>query len=223
MTKSNNKSVNEFKQTARISVRACCFVNHQPASPSYQNLSPSTDYQTAPPSTLIVSPPLSPITSQGISPSKLLNTPKTTPLPLTSPPPTPSQPSKQSSPLAINLNPVELIFSTPPISPHQFFDSLEDFPPRTANLPPPQPLFDIIERLANQPPPFPAIEPPLPPFPPYLSPLGSNNPFPVLTHEMFCDHCQCVQVIINNLREEMRFILNHILERLDILAYKNNS
>ncbi|GKE67518.1 hypothetical protein Tco_1521679 [Tanacetum coccineum] len=111
------------------------------------------------------------------------------------------QPSKQSFSLAINLDPVELIFSTPPTSPHPFFDSLEDLPPKTTNPPPPQPSFDTIERLANQPPPLPAMEPPLPP---QLLPLGPNNPFPLLTHEMFCDHCQCTQVIVNDLREEMR-------------------
>ncbi|GKB78365.1 hypothetical protein Tco_0945260 [Tanacetum coccineum] len=144
---------------------------------------------------------------------------------MSSPPPAPSQPSKQNSPLAINLDPVELIFSTPPTSPHPFLDSLEDLPPRTTNPPPPQPSFKTIERLANQPPPLPAMEPPLqplppqlPPLPPQLPPLGPNNPFLLLTHEIFCDHYQRTQVIVNDLREEMRFILNHILERLDVLS-----
>ncbi|GJW16038.1 hypothetical protein Tco_0020171 [Tanacetum coccineum] len=165
-------------------------------------------------------PPLSPITSPGISASHLLTTHKTTPPTLTSSPPAPSQPSKQSSPLAINLDPVELMFLTPPTSPYPFFDSLEDLPPRTTNPPPSQPSFNTIERLANQPRPLPAMEPPLPPMPPHLSPLGPKNPFPLLTHEMFCDHCQRTQVIVNDLREEMRFILNHILECLDVLSYK---
>ncbi|GJV89858.1 hypothetical protein Tco_1533796 [Tanacetum coccineum] len=93
----------------------------------------------APPSRPIVSLPLSLITSSGISPSHPLNTPKTTP------PPGPSQPSKQNSTVTINLELVELIFPTPPISPRPFFDLLEDLPPRTANPPPPQPSFDIIE------------------------------------------------------------------------------
>ncbi|GJV01735.1 hypothetical protein Tco_1335304 [Tanacetum coccineum] len=112
MPKSNKdkKSINNFKRTARIRVRACCFANPRPASPPYQPLSTSTDYQAVPPSTPNVSPPLSPITSLGISPSKLLTTPKSTPPPLTSPPPAPTQPSKTSSPLTINLDPVELIF-----------------------------------------------------------------------------------------------------------------
>ncbi|GKF89592.1 hypothetical protein Tco_0263555, partial [Tanacetum coccineum] len=109
---------------------------------------------------------LFPIVSPGISPEELLATPKkTTPL-LTSLPPAPSQPSKQSSPLAINLDLIELIFSTPPTSPHPFFDSLEDLPPRTTNPPPPRPSFESIERLANQPPPLPIMEPPLTPLPP---------------------------------------------------------
>ncbi|GKD46786.1 hypothetical protein Tco_1271431 [Tanacetum coccineum] len=160
--------------------------------------------------------------SPGISSSHLLNTPKTTPQPLSSPPPAPSKPSKQNSSLAINLDPVELIFSTPPTSPHPFFDSLENLPARTTNPPPPQPSFETIERLVNQPPPLPAIEPPLLPLPPQLLPLGPNNPFPLLTHEMFCDHCQRTQVIINDLRKEMRFILNHILQCLDVLSHKNH-
>ncbi|GJU29718.1 hypothetical protein Tco_1173307, partial [Tanacetum coccineum] len=158
--------------------------------------------------------------SQGISPSQLLNTPKLTPPPLTSLPPTPSQPSKQSSPLAINLDPVELIYSTPPTSPHPFFDSLEDLPPRTTNPTPLQSSFDTIKHLVNQPSPLSAMEPHLPLMPPHLLPLGSNNPFLVLTHEMFCDHYQRTQVIVNDLREEIRFILNHIIERLDVLAHK---
>ncbi|GJQ92615.1 hypothetical protein Tco_0003754, partial [Tanacetum coccineum] len=212
MPKSNKekKSVKNLKRTARMSVRACCFANPRPATPSYQALSPATDYQTAPPSTPNVSPPLSPITSPRISLSKLLTTPKPTPPPLTSPPPAPTQPSKSSLPQAINLDPVKLIFSTPPTSPHAFFDSLEDLPPRTTNPPPPRPSFESIKHLANQPPPLPAMEPPLLllppqllPLPPQLPSLGPNNPFPMLTHEMFCDHCQDTQVIVENLCEKM--------------------
>ncbi|GJU35419.1 copia protein [Tanacetum coccineum] len=184
-----------------------------PLSPPYQALSPPTDYQTALSSSPNVSPPLSPITTLGISPSELLLTPKSSPPPLTSPPPAPTQPSKHSSPLSINLDPVELIFSTPPTSLHALFDSLEDLPPRITNPPPPRPSFESIECLANQPPPLPTMKPPLPPFPPKLSsllpppptltpplsnfpllqPFGPNNPFLMLTHEMFCNHCQRTQ------------------------------
>ncbi|GKC25195.1 hypothetical protein Tco_1027345 [Tanacetum coccineum] len=83
------------------------------------------------------------------SPTQLLTTSKTTPPPLTSPTLAPSQPSKQTSHLAINLKPIELIFYIPPTYPYPFFDSLEDLPPRTTNLPPPQPSFNSIERLAT--------------------------------------------------------------------------
>ncbi|GJX30352.1 hypothetical protein Tco_0238431 [Tanacetum coccineum] len=108
-----------------------------------------------------------PFISTKILPGSSLEHPKTTPPPLTSPHSALSQPSKQNSPLAINLEPVELIFSTPPTSPHPFFDSLEDLPPRTINPPPLQPSFNSIERLANQPPPLPEVmEPPLPLLPP---------------------------------------------------------
>nr|GEU29532.1 hypothetical protein [Tanacetum cinerariifolium] len=143
MPKSNNdkKNVKAFKRIARISVRACCLVNPRPTSPPYQNLSPPTDYQTALPTNLI--DPLRPslIASPGFSLDHLLNTPKSTPPPLTSPLPAPSQTSKHNSSLAINLELVELICSTPPTSPHPFFVSLEDLPPRTTNPPPPQPSF----------------------------------------------------------------------------------
>nr|GFB11524.1 hypothetical protein [Tanacetum cinerariifolium] len=54
----------------------------------------------------------------------------------------------------INLDPIELLFSTPPTSPQAFLNSLEDLPPATTNPLPPRPSFDIIERLANEPPPI---------------------------------------------------------------------
>ncbi|GJV94896.1 hypothetical protein Tco_1546473 [Tanacetum coccineum] len=111
---------------------------------------------------------------------------------------------------------MELIFSTPPTSPHPFFDSLEDLPPRTTNPPPPRPSFDTIERLANQPPPLPAMEPPLPPLPPQLPPLGPNNPFPLLTHEMFCDHYQRTQVLVNNLRDESSYGVMLLILAIDL-------
>ncbi|GJY10298.1 hypothetical protein Tco_0378483 [Tanacetum coccineum] len=85
MPKSNKekKPASNLKRTARISVRPCCFSNPRLSSPPYQALSSPTDYQTAPPSSLNVSPPLSPIITSGISPSKLLLTPKSSPPPLT--------------------------------------------------------------------------------------------------------------------------------------------
>ncbi|GJW80653.1 hypothetical protein Tco_0144628 [Tanacetum coccineum] len=112
------------KRTARISVRPCCFSNLRPLSPPYHALSPPTDYQSAPSSSPNVSPPLSPIINPGISPSKILLTPKSSPPPLTSPPPALTQSSKHSSPLAINIYPIELLFSTPPSSPQTLFNSL---------------------------------------------------------------------------------------------------
>nr|GEV52743.1 hypothetical protein [Tanacetum cinerariifolium] len=155
-----------LKCTTRISVRPYCFSNPRPVSPPYHPLSQPTDYQSAPPSSLNVSPLLSPIISPGITPSKILLTPKTTPPPLTSPPPVPTQPSKHSSPLAINLDPTKLLFSTPPTSPQTLFVTLEDLPPTTTNPPPPRPSFDSIECLANEPPPITNMEPSLPPLQP---------------------------------------------------------
>nr|GEX14774.1 hypothetical protein [Tanacetum cinerariifolium] len=155
-----------LKCIARISVRPCCFSNPHLVSPPYCPLSPPIDYQTEPLSTLSSSLTLSPIIFPGISPSKLLLTPKSTPPPMTSPPLAPTQPSKHSSPLAINIDPIKLLFSTPPTSHQALFDTLDDLPPTTTNPPPPKPSFYSIERLANKPPPLPAMEPPLLPLPP---------------------------------------------------------
>ncbi|GJX15891.1 hypothetical protein Tco_0216723 [Tanacetum coccineum] len=151
MPKSTNDK-KDNKSLKRLSVRVCYFVNPPPSSPPYQWFSPPSDYQTTPPSTPLDSPPTTPIAPPGFSLGHLLTTPKTTPPPLTSLPLAPTQPYKQSSSLSINIEPVELIFSTPPTSPHPFFDSLEYLPPRAVNPPPPQPTFDTIERLASQPP-----------------------------------------------------------------------
>nr|GEX16248.1 retrovirus-related Pol polyprotein from transposon TNT 1-94 [Tanacetum cinerariifolium] len=62
------------------------------------------------PTSLISNSPISPTHHN----SDLLTTPRSTPPPLTSLPPAPTQPSKLTSPLAINLDPIELFFSTPP-------------------------------------------------------------------------------------------------------------
>ncbi|GJR37911.1 retrotransposon ORF1 [Tanacetum coccineum] len=110
----------------------------------------------------------------------------------------------------------KLLFSSPLNSLQDFLNSLDDFlPNQHTTPPPPRPSFYIIKRMANAPPPIPPIdstfpsptpnlEPPIPPFPPQclpnlplivppLPPLGPNNPFPMLTHEMFYEHCQRTQ------------------------------
>ncbi|GJY26179.1 hypothetical protein Tco_0400905 [Tanacetum coccineum] len=227
-----------LKRTARISVRPCCFNNPRTSSSPYQPLSPPTDYVSAPPPTATTSiPPLSPIISLATSNSNLLLTLKSTPPPLTSPPPAPTQPSKLTSPLAINLDPIKLLFFTPLTSPQAFLDSLEELSPSITNPPLPRPSFDTIEHMAKNPPlispiksTFPSLipdmEPPLPLFPPHhspnlpsinpqLPPLGPNNPFPRLTHEMYCEHCQRTQALIDNFQGEMRFIL----DRLNVLLH----
>ncbi|GKA11507.1 hypothetical protein Tco_0691053, partial [Tanacetum coccineum] len=226
-------------------------------SPPYQPLSPPNDYVSAPPppTQTTTTSSLTPISSLGHSPSKILLTPTTTPPPLSSPPPDPTQPSKLATPHSLTFDPIELLFSTPPTSLRAFLDSLGDLPPSTTNPSPSRPSFDTIERMANEPPPIPTIEctfpsptptmaptspPPLPSQPttlppsnlpsdfppsptsiyPPLPPLGPNNPFPMLIHEMFCEHCQQTQVIVDKLQGEMRFILNHILDLLNVLAHK---
>ncbi|GKB68659.1 hypothetical protein Tco_0930071 [Tanacetum coccineum] len=190
----------------------------------------NTKYQgmIAPPSTPIDSSPTTPLAPPGISSTELLTTSKTTPPPLTTPPHAPTQPSKKSSPLTINLEPVEPIFLTLPTSPHHLFDSLDDLPLRTTNPPPPQPTFESIKHIANQPSLILDIidmEPPLPLLPPHLLPLSqsmrSNDILPPLPHESFCEHCQRTQVIIHELRDEMGFLLNHILDCLNTLTHQN--
>ncbi|GJZ54239.1 hypothetical protein Tco_0609124 [Tanacetum coccineum] len=147
-----------LKRTTRISVRPCCFNNPRTSSPPCQPLSPPSDYVSGPPPTTLTSQTsilhVSPISNN----DNLLLTPKSTPPPLSSPPPAPTQPSKLTSPLAINLDPNELLFSTLPTSPQSFLNSLEDLPPATTNPLPPHPSFDTIEHLANEPPPIPPID-----------------------------------------------------------------
>ncbi|GJS85792.1 retrovirus-related pol polyprotein from transposon TNT 1-94 [Tanacetum coccineum] len=145
------------------------------SSPSYQPFSPPSDYTSgAPPTSLITSPPLSPINTTFNS--NCLLTPKTTPPPLTSPPSAPTQPSKLTSPVTINLDPIELLFSTSPSSP-SLLVVLGDLPPLITNPSPHRPSFATIERLANKPPPippmnssFPSPTPELEPTPPPLPP-----------------------------------------------------
>ncbi|GJY78642.1 hypothetical protein Tco_0484443 [Tanacetum coccineum] len=232
------ESKTNLKRTARISVRPCCFNNPRTSSPPYQPLSPLSDYTSGPlPTSSISTSPISPTHHN----SDLLTTPRSTPPSLTSPPPAPTQLSKLTSPLAINLDPIELLFSTLPTYPQAFLDSLDDLPPSTTNPPPPRPSFDTIKQMENAPPPIPPIdstfpsptpnlEPPIPPFPPQclpnlpsivppLPPLRPNNPFPMLTHEMFHEHCQRAQVLVDNLQGEMRFILKHILDRLNVITH----
>ncbi|GJW90634.1 hypothetical protein Tco_0168187 [Tanacetum coccineum] len=180
------------------------------SSPPYQPLSPLSDYVLGLPPTTPTSQTSIPHLSPTSNNNNLLLTPKSTPPPLTSPPPAPTQPSKLTSPLAINLDPIELLFFTPSTSPQAFLNSLEDLPPAITNPPPLRPSFDTIKHLANEPPPIPPIdsffpsptpdmEPPIPLFPSPCSsnlpsnflpllPLGHNNPFPMLTHEIFFEH-----------------------------------
>ncbi|GJS31998.1 hypothetical protein Tco_0530380 [Tanacetum coccineum] len=202
-------------------------VNTKTSFPPYQPFSPPSDYTSgAPPTSLIISPPLSPIKIN--SNENCLLTPKKTPPPLTTPPPAPTQPSKLASPVVINLDPIKLLFSTPLSSP-SLFDVLGDLPPSTTIPSPPRPSFATIEWLANEPPPIPPInstvplptlkiEPTPPPLPshylppppsqlPPLPPLGPNNPLPLLTHEMYYEYCQRTQekvLIITTLKDELR-------------------
>ncbi|GJZ96897.1 hypothetical protein Tco_0669231 [Tanacetum coccineum] len=103
----------------------------------------------------------------------------------------------------------QLLFSTPPSSP-SLLDVLGDLPPSKTNPSPPRPSVATIKRLANEPPhippinsTFPSLTPEIEPTPhplpphclppppsqlPSLSPLGPNNHFPLLTHEMYCSN-----------------------------------
>ncbi|GJU25149.1 hypothetical protein Tco_1163770 [Tanacetum coccineum] len=136
--------------------KPCYFVNPRTSSPPYQPFSPTSDYTTgAPPTSPIISPPLSPIKTN--SNENYLLTPKSTPPPLTTPPLAPTQPSKLTSPVAINLDPIELLFYTPPSSP-SLLDVIGDLPPSITNPSPSRLSFATIEHLANEPPPIPLID-----------------------------------------------------------------
>ncbi|GJU53263.1 hypothetical protein Tco_1226977 [Tanacetum coccineum] len=138
-----------------MSVRPCCFSNPRTASPPYQPFSPPWDYTSgALPTSPIISPPLSLIKTN--SNENCLLTPKITPPPLTLPPPAPTQPSKLTSPVTTNLDPIKLLFATPPSSP-SLLDVLGDLPPLTTNPSPPRPSFATIERMTNEPPPIPPM------------------------------------------------------------------
>ncbi|GJT28907.1 retrovirus-related pol polyprotein from transposon TNT 1-94 [Tanacetum coccineum] len=148
-----------------------------------------------------------------------------------SPPPpqaTSPPPPQEPSPLPDSIEPLvePIIFTTPPTSPHPFMYDLKDLPIRPSN-PSPQPTFDTIDQIALQPPRLSfhsdhmEVKPPPPCFPQNQtlqnldSSLWINGPSALsVYHEHFCECCQRTQVIANELREEMRFILNHILERL---------
>ncbi|GKC82796.1 hypothetical protein Tco_1138513, partial [Tanacetum coccineum] len=175
------------------------------SSPPYQPFSPPSDYTIgAPPTSPIISSPLSPIKTN--SNENYLLTPKSTPHPLTTPPPAPNQPSKLTSPVAINLDPIELLFYTPPSFPSLLY-VLGDLPPLIKNPSPPRPSFATIEHLANEPPhippidstypsPTPELEPTPPPLPPQcLPPFAfdpSNLPFRYCGFAivLFVVHCE---------------------------------
>ncbi|GJV77821.1 hypothetical protein Tco_1509405 [Tanacetum coccineum] len=225
------------RRTARISVRPCCLINltssNEPAP--LRNFSPLNDYNIAPPSTPLESPPKTTLAPQDTSPIQTLTTLKVTPPSLTTPPPVPTQPSKQTPLHATDLEPLKLIFSTPPTSPYPFFDTLEDLPLRSTN-PPHLPSFKSIKCMANQPPLLSKImyvKSPLPPFPPQFpqpqpflpidQSMWINGPSPPpIHHEHLCEHCQQTQTIAYEEHDEMQFILNHILNRPNDITHQNN-
>ncbi|GKE83776.1 hypothetical protein Tco_1557518, partial [Tanacetum coccineum] len=184
------ESKTNLKRTSRISVRTCCFINPKTSSPPYQPFSPPLDYTSgAPPTSPITTPPLSPINSIINSNENCLLTPKSTPPPLNLPPPAPTQPSKLTSSVTINLDPIELLFSTSPSS-LSFLDLIGDLPPSTMNPLPPRPFFATIKHLENEPPPIPPmdftfplptleLEPTLPLLPPQCLPNPPSQ-FPPL-------------------------------------------
>ncbi|GJX36944.1 hypothetical protein Tco_0250247 [Tanacetum coccineum] len=112
---------------------------------------------------------------------------------MTSPPPLLLN-IKLNTPVAINLDPIELLFSTPPSS-SSFFDLLNDLPPSTTNPSHPRPSLATIERLANKPPPIlpmnstflsPTLElePTLPPLPPQYIGIFESSTYPISSRPM---------------------------------------
>nr|GFA73986.1 hypothetical protein [Tanacetum cinerariifolium] len=107
---------------------------------------PVNNYITTPPTTPLETPPQTPLTSHV---TNLLVIPSLAPQPI----------------MPTTLAPCELIFTTPPTSPHLYLNTLEELPPRSTN-PPPLPTFESIERLVSYSPPLSDrmdVEPSLPP------------------------------------------------------------
>nr|GEW16442.1 hypothetical protein [Tanacetum cinerariifolium] len=221
------------KRTARISVLSCCLINLTSFNESslVRNFLPPSDYNVAPLYTPLESPPRLPLAPQDTSP--IITTSKVTPSPLTNPTPIPTQPSKQTPPQVTNLEPLELIFTTPPTSPHPYFNNLEDLPSILTNLPHLL-SFESINHLVSQPSPLTDImdvEPPLPPIPPHFPPPHTFLPSTNQCGSMVLHHHLSItnifmriartQTIAYELHDEMRFILNHILERCNAMTHQN--
>ncbi|GJU18911.1 hypothetical protein Tco_1146877 [Tanacetum coccineum] len=83
----------------------------------------------------------------------------------------------------------------------------------TIQMPPP---FDPITTSTTTIPPFRTSLLPSSTFVPLDQSLWIKDP--PRPQEHTCSHCQRTKTIINNLQNEMRFMLNYILERLDHLS-----
>ncbi|GJU60067.1 hypothetical protein Tco_1237833 [Tanacetum coccineum] len=87
-------------------------------------------------------------------------------------------------------------------------------PTSITNLQMPQPFYPTT--TSTQIPPFRSSLPPSSTFVPLDQSLWIENPPRPQVYT--CPHCQRTETIVNNFQDEMRFMLNHILDRLNHLS-----
>ncbi|GJX20539.1 hypothetical protein Tco_0223216 [Tanacetum coccineum] len=155
-----------------------------------------------------------------------------TTLALTIPPPTSIQTIPTQEPMISSLAPRALTFSTPPsspVEPHPYLTSLNDLLPRSSNplsaLPPftttlsqiPSPHYFTTTSTTTMPPFRSSLTPSSTLVPLDQSLWIEGPPIPPLQEHTY-PHCQRTETIVNNLQNEIGFMLNHILERLNHLS-----
>ncbi|GKC86315.1 hypothetical protein Tco_1142032, partial [Tanacetum coccineum] len=124
MTKASSASSSTKNPPRKIAQTSVIDISSNESS---QLNEPTNNYITTPHTTPLETSPKTPHTS-----------PVTTPLVT---PPLALQPT-----ISTTLTPRELVFTTPPTSPHPYFNILEDLPPRCTNAP----LIPTLEQLVRQ-------------------------------------------------------------------------
>ncbi|GKE42240.1 hypothetical protein Tco_1469524, partial [Tanacetum coccineum] len=91
-------------------------------------------------------------------------------------------------------------------------------PPFTTTSPQMPPPFYFTSSSTTTIPPFRPSLPPLSTFYPLDQSLWMEGPVNSQPQEHTCPHCQRTETLVNNLQNEMRFMLNHILECLNHIS-----
>ncbi|GKG01747.1 hypothetical protein Tco_0306452 [Tanacetum coccineum] len=121
MTKASSASSSTKNPPRKIAQTSVIDISSNESSPLNE---PTNNYNTTPPTTPLETSPQTPLTT-----------------PLVTPPLAP-QPT-----IPTTLAPRELVFTTPPTSPHPYLNTLEDLPPRCTNPPPLPTLEQLVRQL----------------------------------------------------------------------------